>query len=179
MDLSSRPLAPHPDEALPRTETFTLTSDTVRDGETMPPAMTADGGSTSPHLKWSDFPEQTRSFMVTCFDPDAPTPAGFWHWAVVDIPASITELPKGAGTSDLELDGPAFHLRADHGEPSYYGAAPPAGDRPHRYVFTVYALDVDTLELDDEATPTVASFTALFHTLARASLTVEYAAKSA
>ncbi|WIK64983.1 YbhB/YbcL family Raf kinase inhibitor-like protein [Gleimia hominis] len=177
MDLNARPQAPHPDEALPPVPTFTLTSTSGEDGAVMPPSMTAAGGSNSPQLKWSGFPAETESFVVTCFDPDAPTLSGFWHWAIVDLPASITELPEGAGESDLTLDGPAFHIRGDSGEASYYGAAPPQGDRPHRYVFTVYALDTPSLELDDDVTATVVSFNALFHTLARASLTFTFQQK--
>lgn len=175
MDFSTRPLAPHPDEALPVPATFTLTSNDAADGDTLPQAQTAAGGSRSPHLKWSGFPPETRSFLLTCFDPDAPTPAGFWHWMVVDLPASQTELPAGAGISDLELEGAAFHLCNDTGEAGFFGAAPPAGDREHRYVFSVYALDTDSLEVDDEATPTRAFFTSLQHVLARASLTLTYA----
>ena len=114
--------------------------------------------------------------MLTCFDPDAPIPSGWWHWTILDIPASMTHLDQGAGASDLTLDGPAFHLRGDAGEASYFGAAPPAGDRPHRYVFTVHALDVDTLGLDDDTTPAMASFAALDHTIARATLTVTHQA---
>ena len=88
----------------------------------------------------------------------------------------MTHLDAGAGASDLTLDGPAFHLRTDSGDAAYFGAAPPPGDRPHRYVFTVHALDVDTLGLDDDATPTMASFVALEHTIARACLTVTHQA---
>lgn len=174
MDLSKRPLAPHPDDVLPPVPTFTVTSTTGDNGSAMKKPQTAAGGSVSPQLSWSGFPEETRSFMITCFDPDAPTPAGFWHWCILDLSADTTSLPEGAGTSDLELDGAAFHLAGDSGEASYYGAAPPKGDRPHRYVFTVHALDTETLDLDEDASITVASFTALFHTLARASLTLEF-----
>lgn len=175
MDLTTRPRALFPYEGM-AVPSFALVSDTLADGGTMPDSATARGGSRSPHLAWSGAPARTRSFMVTCFDPDAPVPAGWWHWAVLDLPASASRLAEGAGRSDLELDGPAFHLRGDTGDASYFGAAPPPGDRPHRYVFSVHALDVDTLGLDDEATPTMAAFTALGHTLARADLTVTFQA---
>lgn len=175
MDLTTRPSARAPYEGM-GVPSFSLTSDTLTDGGTMPASATAEGGSCSPHLAWSGAPGGTRSFMITCFDPDAPVPAGWWHWAVLDLPASASCLEEGVGRSDLELDGPAFHLRGDTGDASYFGAAPPPGDRPHRYVFSVHALDVDTLGLDDDATPTMAAFTALGHTLARADLTVTFQA---
>ena len=175
MNIDRRPLAPSPYEGL-TVPSFTLTSRSLTEGAAMPFSATAEAGSLSPDLAWEGFPSDTASFMVTCFDPDAPTPSGWWHWMVLDVPASMTCLEEGAGTSDLTLDGPAFHLRGDNGEASYFGAAPPAGDRPHRYVFTVHALDTPTLGLDDDATPSLASFAALEHTIARACLTVTHKA---
>jgi Raf kinase inhibitor-like YbhB/YbcL family protein len=113
---------------------------------------------------------------VSCFDPDAPTPAGWWHWTVLDLGTDITELEQGAGQSDLMLPGAAFHLRNDGGEHAYAGAAPPPGDRAHRYYFAVHALDTETLELDEDVTPTKAAITTLFHTIARATLTATFQA---
>lgn len=174
MNLNARPVAPDPYDSLPPLPSFTLTSADMTDGGRMPETATAVGGSTSPHLHWEDFPPLTRSFVVTCFDPDAPTPSGWWHWAVVDLAPHQTTLPRGAGRSDLELDGAAFHLRVDHGEASYLGAAPPVGDRPHRYIFVVHALDIDTIGLDDDATPAECSMRMLDHAIARARLTVTH-----
>ena len=111
---------------------------------------------------------------MTCFDPDAPTPAGFWHWCVVDIPASITQMPRGAGSSDAALPG-GFHLKTDYGTAEYGGAAPPSGDMPHRYFFVVHAVDVESLGVGPDVTPTVASFYLAFHTLARATITPTFA----
>jgi len=173
MDLT-RPIAPEPYSLLPRVPSFTLTSTDIADGEPLAPDFVLAEGNTSPHLRWSGFPRATRSFLLTCFDPDAPTPAGYWHWAVADLDVTQTELERGAGESDITLHGAAFHLKTDGGAHAYEGAAPPAGDRAHRYVFAVHALDVDTLGIYPDYTPTKASFVALFHTLARATLTPVY-----
>ncbi|MBD3780781.1 MAG: YbhB/YbcL family Raf kinase inhibitor-like protein [Micrococcales bacterium] len=167
----TRPAAPEPYALLPSVAAFDVASADVVHGEPLARELTADGGGLSPALEWSGFPEGTRSFVVSCFDPDAPTPAGYWHWTVVDVPVSTTSLPRGAGSPDGALlpEG-AFHVRADGGTPGYEGAAPPPGDRPHRYVFAVHALDVEHLEVPRDATPTAVAFTALFHTLGRATI---------
>ena len=173
MDLTRR-TAPNPYELLPVTPSFTVTSTDLTDGDPMPVLHTAGGGNVSPQLAWEGFPPETKSFAVTCFDPDAPTPAGFWHWTVLDVDSDTTELEQGAGESDLALAGAAFHLRNDGGGHSYMGAAPPKGDVPHRYIFAVHALDIDTLGLDEDTSATRAAFTMLFHTIARGYLTVTY-----
>jgi Raf kinase inhibitor-like YbhB/YbcL family protein len=170
-----RPTAPDPYGLLPAVPSFTVTSDDVVDGGTMPSSATADGDDRSPHLAWHGFPDGTRSFVVSCFDPDAPTPAGYWHWTVGDLPAGTISLPAGAGSPDgARPPAPAFQTRNDAGTTGYTGAAPPPGDRPHRYVFAVHALDVESLDLAPEATPTTVAFTALFHTLARGTLTATF-----
>ncbi len=174
MDLT-RPVAPDPYSLLPTRPTFTLTSSDLVDGQAMPVIHTDDGDNLSPQLSWARFPRQTQSFVLECFDPDAPTPAGYWHWAVLDIDSETTSLEQGAGRSDLFLPGAASHIRNDASEFNYTGAAPPPGDHVHRYIFTVHALDVPSLNLPpEEITATALSFNTLFHTIARAHLTVTY-----
>jgi hypothetical protein len=146
-----------------------VTSTDVSDGVLLALQHSFAGENQSPQLSWSGFPEQTQSFVVTCFDPDAPTPSGFWHWVVVDLPAGTQSLDRGAGTEGgAGLPSGAFHVRSDFGSASYGGAAPPAGDRPHRYFFVVHAVDVPSLGVDDNVSPAVVSFHLAFHTLARA-----------
>jgi Raf kinase inhibitor-like YbhB/YbcL family protein len=172
-----RPVAPDPYELLPAVGSFTVTSTDVSGGEQLPMSAVHDsagGSNTSPALAWSGFPEGTRSFVVTCFDPDAPIPGGFWHWIAVNLPASTTELPAGAGADDASLPGDAFHVRNDFSTRAFGGAAPPPGDQVHRYYFVVHAVDVDALEVDENASASVVSFNLAFHTLARAVITPTY-----
>ncbi|HSK27426.1 MAG TPA: YbhB/YbcL family Raf kinase inhibitor-like protein [Jiangellales bacterium] len=170
-----RPVAPDPYELLPRVGSFDVGSDDVRDGERMADEFSAAGGNISPSLHWSGAPEGTRSYVVSCFDPDAPTPSGYWHWTVGGIPASVTSLARGAGSEDgAQLPAGAFQLRNDGGTVGYQGAAPPAGDMPHRYYFVVHAVDVDGLDVGPDASATVMAFNLAFHTLARAIITPTY-----
>jgi Raf kinase inhibitor-like YbhB/YbcL family protein len=173
-----RPVAPDPYELLPKVQAFILESTDVRQGEQVPDAHVYAGGNRSPQLSWGNAPAGTRSFVVTCFDPDAPTPSGFWHWVAVDLPPDVTSLPTGAGKEDGKgLPLGAFHCRNDFGTMGYGGPAPPKGDRPHRYYFVVHALDVEKLGVNEKTSPAAVSFTMLGHTLGRAALTPTYQAR--
>jgi hypothetical protein len=170
-----RPQAPDPYSLLPAVGSFSVSSADITDGERLGDEFAYATGNVSPQLTWSGFPEQTQGFVVTVFDPDAPTPSGFWHWLVVGLDATTTSLPRGAGADGgAELPTGAFHVRNDFGSSGYAGAAPPAGDRPHRYFHVVHAIDVPKLDVDESATPAVVSFNLVFHTLARGILTPVY-----
>ncbi|MGY1826064.1 MULTISPECIES: YbhB/YbcL family Raf kinase inhibitor-like protein [unclassified Blastococcus] len=178
--MADRPTPPNPYDFLPQVPGFTVTSSDLSDGQAMAMphvsgVMGAGGEDRSPQLSWSGFPEGTRSFAVTVYDPDAPTASGFWHWAVANIPASVTELPSGAGDKDApQLPEGAVQLRNDGGFAGYVGAAPPPGHGPHRYFVVVHAVDTDRLEVDASTTPAVLGFNLFSHTLARATLVATY-----
>ncbi len=173
-------MSTNPYITLPPAPTFTLVSNDVAEGQKLPMAQVsalfeAGGSDVSPHLRWEGHPAETKSFVVTMVDPDAPTVTGFWHWAVANVPGDVTELPSGAGDpSGSKLPAGAFHLPNELRMKQYLGAAPPPGHGTHRYSFAVFALSVDKVDIDPEATPAVLMFTVLGSTLARAVLTAWY-----
>lgn len=141
---------------------FELRSDEITAGEPLPAAVYdhASGGSNrSPQLSWSGFPSDTQSFVVTCFDPDAPTGSGFWHWAVANLPVSVTELSADAGNPDAGLlPETAMMLPNEMRSATFIGAGPPAGTGVHHYWFVVHALSVPHIDIDAAATPAVLGF---------------------
>lgn len=158
---------------------FTLSSDSFRDGDYLSSdhilskdyGFGCEGGNKSPHLKWSGAPSGTKSFAVHCFDPDAPTGSGFWHWLVVNIPANTSELPLDAGNpASGKLPAGALQTRTDFGKPGYGGPCPPAGDHPHRYIFTVFAVSQAQLPVTADTSAAVVGFNLNFNTLAKATL---------
>jgi Raf kinase inhibitor-like YbhB/YbcL family protein len=173
-------MARDPYSELPEVPSFSVESDDVKDGGQLPmPQLSgifgAGGEDVSPHLRWSGFPEGTKSFAVTVYDPDAPTGSGFWHWAVVDIPANVAELPSGAGDDKGSgLPEGAFQLRNDAGQAAFVGAGPPPGHGKHRYFIVVHAVDTESLGIPEEASPAFLGFNLFSHTLARATLTPWY-----
>lgn len=161
-----------------RAGALTLTSPDFANGTVLKNAQVAagfgcTGGNVSPALNWSGVPAGTQSLVLTAYDPDAPTGSGFWHWAVYNIPATATGLPAGAGSAGGTLPAGAAQLRNDGGQPGYVGACPPAGDRAHRYVFTLYALSAP-LQLDAAASPAFLGFNLNGVTLAKTSITALY-----
>ncbi|MEY9895763.1 Raf kinase inhibitor-like YbhB/YbcL family protein [Catenulispora sp. MAP5-51] len=162
---------------LPEVPSFTVASTTVADGaarslDQRSGILGVPGGKdVSPQLSWSGAPAGTKSYAVTVYDPDAPTGSGFWHWALADIPATVTELPEGVGddTGSGLLAG-AFQLPNDARAARYLGAAPPAGHGQHRYFIVVHALDTASIGVPAEATPAFLGFTMTSHILGRAVL---------
>src|SRR5271154_706482 len=158
--------------------TFTVISNSLKDGDYMPKdfILSADfgfgcaGGNKSPHLKWSGAPAGTKSFAVTCYDPDAPTGSGFWHWLVVNIPANVSELAEGAGSAGGKLPAGSLQTRTDFGTAGYGGPCPPEGDHPHRYLFTVFAVKADKLDVKSDTSAAVVGFNLHFNTLAEAKI---------
>ena len=171
----------NPYEHLPQVASFHLTSADVRENEKLSlPQVSgifgAGGEDISPQLSWSGFPQDTKSFVVTVYDPDAPTASGFWHWAVVDIPAQVTGLARGAGDKedDSGLPAGAFQLRNDSAMTRFIGAAPPVGHGKHRYFTVVHAVDVASLGISKDASPAFLGFNLFFHTLGRATIVSWY-----
>jgi Raf kinase inhibitor-like YbhB/YbcL family protein len=159
--------------------TFTVRSNSFKDGDYLPNAhiLSAEfgfgcqGNNQSPHLAWSGAPAGTKSFAVTCFDPDAPTGSGFWHWLVVNIPANVTEFDADAGNPKAaKLPQGALQTRTDFGTPGYGGPCPPAGDHPHRYLFTVFAVGIDHLSVTADTSAAIIGFQLHFNTLARTAI---------
>ena len=130
------------------------------------------GDNQSPQLFWQNAPEGTKSFVVTVYDPDAPTGSGWWHWVVFNIPAAITRLVANASANGKMPSG-AIQARNDYGQNRFGGACPPPGTM-HRYIFKVYALDVPKLDLDASASPAMIGFMARAHAIASTQITAVY-----
>ena len=162
---------------------FTVESAEVKPNSTIAAAhmfkgFGCDGGNVSPSLAWKNAPSGTKSFAVTVYDPDAPTGSGWWHWIMFNIPAQVSSLPAGAGNAESgQAPKGAVQSKTDFGTAGYGGPCPPAGDKPHRYVFTVYALKVDKLDADENASGATIGFMLNVNQLAKASFTATYGRK--
>ncbi|MFC4656557.1 YbhB/YbcL family Raf kinase inhibitor-like protein [Rheinheimera marina] len=157
---------------------FQLTSPDIKEGHFMAKTFEfngfgCDGPNKSPALSWAGAPADTKSFALTVFDPDAPTGSGFWHWLVVDIPATISDLAQGAGNGELPAGARA--LRNDYGLTDFGGACPPPGHGMHRYQFTVWALPSEGLGVPDDASAAVVGFMLNANAIGKATLTATYA----
>ncbi|MFP6749091.1 MAG: YbhB/YbcL family Raf kinase inhibitor-like protein [Alphaproteobacteria bacterium] len=161
--------------------TLVLTSQSFKDGDYLGGdhilseafGFGCAGGNQSPQLSWSGAPDGTKSFALTCFDPDAPTGSGFWHWVVVNIPADVTELALGAGSGNGGNGGMpdgTLQTRTDFGAPGYGGPCPPEGDHPHRYLFTLHAVGLDALPVEADTSAAVVGFMLHSNTIEKAAL---------
>jgi Raf kinase inhibitor-like YbhB/YbcL family protein len=159
---------------------FKLTSTDIRPGGRIGAAyvfngMGCTGNNLSPELQWSGAPAGTKSFAITAYDPDAPTGSGWWHWVVFNIPASVTKVDRGAGDANQHLlPADAVQGNTDFGAPGYGGPCPPPGDKPHHYVFTVFALNTDKIDVPANATAAYVGFNLHGHMIAKAKLTALY-----
>ncbi|QEL55886.1 kinase inhibitor [Chromobacterium paludis] len=170
--LLALPLAAH-------AEGFKLSSQSIADGKPLSlrqvyKGFGCEGGNVSPQLSWSGAPAGAKSFAITVYDPDAPTGSGWWHWTVVNLPASVHSLPEGAGNAGGQLPAGAVQGRTDFGASGFGGACPPVGDKPHRYQFTVWALKTDKLPLDANASGALVGYMLNANVLGKASLTATY-----
>lgn len=159
---------------------FTVSSSTIRPNQTLSIDQVYNGfgcygRNISPALSWKNAPAGTKSFAITAYDPDAPTGSGWWHWVVYNIPATVNQVPENAGAVDSTTLPPgAVQGRTDFGSYGYGGACPPAGDKPHRYVFTVFALSVEKIELPTDATAALVGYMLNANRLAKASVTARF-----
>lgn len=157
-------------------DSFTLTSPDLKAGGKVAEAQVfkgfgCEGGNVSPELDWKGAPKGTKSFALTVYDPDAPTGSGWWHWVVFNLPADSHGLKKGAGNTAADmLPKGAVQSRTDFGQAGYGGPCPPVGDKPHRYIFTVYALKTEALPLDANAPAAMVGFYLHQNTLGKAVL---------
>lgn len=131
------------------------------------------GKNVSPALRWSGAPTGTKSFALTMYDPDAPTGSGWWHWIAFNIPKTTTSLPAGAGSGGTMPKG-SVQAQNDYGAVGFGGACPPVGDKPHMYITTVYALDIDKLPIGADVNAPVAGYMINAHTLQKSTIVTYY-----
>ena len=161
-------------------DNFSLVSPTIKSGATLTEEQVFNGfGCTgknlSPALKWTPGPKGTKSYAVTVYDPDAPTGSGWWHWVVYNIPANVTDLTAGAGdTTGKLLPAGTTQGRTDYGSYGFGGACPPPGAKPHRYIFTVYALKIEKIEVPADASAALIGFMVNANALGKANFTAKY-----
>ena len=159
---------------------FQLSSPEIKPGRLMDAKLEFNGfgcagENKSPALQWRGAPAGTQSFAVTVYDPDAPTGSGWWHWTVINVPADVNELKTDAGAAGgANLPQGASHVRIDYGVAGWGGLCPPQGDKPHRYIFTVYALKTAKLEIPADATAALAGYMIKANALGQASFSAKY-----
>ena len=163
----------------PPRSSFVLTGPDLADGRHLTKdhefnGFDGDGKNVFPELNWTGAPEGTKSFALTVYDPDAPSGSGWWHYLLLNIPASVSSLQRGAGTDAALRPAGTMQVRNDYGIRDFGGPCPPKGDKPHRYIFTVHALKVEKLDLPEDVTAACAGFMINANCLAKASVTPVY-----
>ena len=158
---------------------MTLTSADIKEGATIASEQVFNGfgctgGNVSPALSWSGAPSGTKSLAVSIYDPDAPTGSGWWHWTLFNIPANVTGIKEGASLKPDQLPAGSVEGRTDFGKPGYGGACPPVGDKPHRYILTVFALKTAKIDLTSDASGALVGYYLNQNTIAKTSLTAKY-----
>jgi Raf kinase inhibitor-like YbhB/YbcL family protein len=162
---------------------FQLSSPDIQAGRMIDPQFEfngfgCSGANKSPALNWRGAPAGTKSFAITVYDPDAPTGSGWWHWSVINLPADVSGLKPDAGAAGgANLPSGASPVRIDYGVAAWGGVCPPAGDKPHRYVFTVHALKTEKLEIPVDATAALAGYMINANAIGKASFTAKYGRK--
>jgi len=156
-------------------QAFELLSKDIQEGHPMAKTFEysgwgCDGGNESPQLMWSDAPTGTKSFAITAYDPDAPTGSGFWHWVAFNLPASVSEVPRGVNIEKFA----GKESGIDYGSIGFGGACPPKGDGMHRYQFTIWALPTEELNLNENTPSAVVGYTLNSMALGKAKLTATY-----
>lgn len=160
-------------------EDFSLTSTNVSEGGTLSMdqvfnSFGCTGKNMSPQLSWKGEPIGTKSFAINVYDPDAPTGSGWWHWTIFNIPLTVHELSQNSSANSKQLPKGAVQGRTDYGVSQFGGACPPVGDKPHRYIFTVYALDTEKLDLNKDSSGALIGYYLNKHALAKSSITATY-----
>ncbi|MEG0948092.1 MAG: YbhB/YbcL family Raf kinase inhibitor-like protein [Bacteroidales bacterium] len=155
---------------------FTLYSSELGGNATLRQVAKMGGGDNiSPQLSWINAPKQAKSFAITIYDQSAPTGGGFWHWIVFDIPEKTQNIPSEAGNPAKNLlPGSCIQSKNDYGDYGYGGPCPPAGNGFHLYLITVYALDVESLNLDKDTLADQVGFALWQHTIEKASMVTYY-----
>jgi Raf kinase inhibitor-like YbhB/YbcL family protein len=158
---------------------FTLSSKSFKQGERLSKQQEfagfgCSGANLSPELSWQGAPKDTKSFAISVYDPDAPTGSGWWHWTLFNLPTNVTMLKEGISSQPNGLPQGAVQGRTDYGSSLFGGACPPQGDKPHRYIVTVFALDVAKLDLDKDASGALVGYFLNKHAIKKASITGLY-----
>lgn len=153
---------------------FSISSDDIKAGSIIKIKHVFDGfgcvgDNISPQISWQNPPQETKSFALSVYDPDAPTGSGWWHWIVLNIDADKRQLKQNFGAINDFSSNKVNQIKNDYGTYSFGGPCPPIGDKPHRYIFTIYALKTDKIEINKNASAALAGYMINANSIAKAS----------